>query len=276
MRVGAHVTGGASKAADRARAVGAEAVQFFASFPRAWTTGAAVQDNDAEIAAALTAVGPLFFHEVYLVNLASPREDFRNKSYDHLAWTMERAQALHATGVVVHTGAGGPEERARSLERFREGAMRALAAADEPLLVIELMAGGAGTLASTWAEARELLDVLDEHPRARFCFDTCHAFSAGYDLASSDGMRACLQEMRSLVGADRLALIHANDSRDARGSKRDRHWHIGEGTIGLDGFAALVNDPIAEQVPLIVETPDGGEKHAEDIARLRALAKERS
>jgi deoxyribonuclease-4 len=158
------------------------------------------------------------------------------------------------------------------LGRLGEGVRRALAAAPGPELVIELTAGGSGTIASRWPEAAEILHALDGEPRVRFCFDTCHALAAGYDLTTPEGLRACLAEMRREVGASRLALVHANDSRDPVGSRRDRHWHVGEGTIGLEPFRALMSDRDIRRVPIVIETPGTLADDLRNIARLRALS----
>jgi deoxyribonuclease-4 len=161
--------------------------------------------------------------------------------------------------------------RAEALSRARESLLPlADSAAGEVVMVVELTAGASGAVASRWPQAGELLDALEQHPRVRFGFDTCHAWAAGYDLATPKGMRSCLAEMRREIGVERLALVHANDSRDPVGSKRDRHEHLGRGTMGLEGFRALVRSDAARRVPLIVETPPEGQPS--DIALLRSLA----
>jgi deoxyribonuclease-4 len=137
-------------------------------------------------------------------------------------------------------------------------------------VLIELTAGGSGAVASRWPQAAEVLSILEHHPRVRFCFDTCHAFAAGYDVSTATGLRSCLAEMRREVGADRLALIHANDSKDPLGSRRDRHEHLGRGSIGEECFRTLVQSGLARSVPLVVETPIEGQ--TKDIALLRRLA----
>jgi deoxyribonuclease-4 len=272
LRIGAHVRGGLSRIVTSAREVGAEAIQVFASNARAWggppSDPRALQAIGDEVTEA--GLGPFFVHSPYLVNPASPNEGFLQRSTQTLAWTFQRAALLGAHGVVVHAGAAGTTTpRAEALSRVRESLLP-LAAASTVTMVIELTAGGSGAIASRWLQARELLDALEEHPSIRFCFDTCHAFAAGYDLTTPDGMRAFLTEMRREIGVDRLALVHANDSRDPRGSKRDRHEHLGRGTMGLEGFRALVRSGVARRVPLIVETPPEGQPA--DIALLRGLA----
>jgi deoxyribonuclease-4 len=273
LRIGAHVRGGLSRIVTSAREVGAEAIQIFASNSRAWggppSDPRALEAIGDEVTEA--GLGPFFVHSPYLVNPASPNEVFLQRSTQTLAWTFQRAALLGAQGVVVHAGAAGTTTpRTEALRRVRESLLP-LADASTVTMVIELTAGGSGAIASRWLQARELLDALQEHPSIRFCFDTCHAFAAGYDLATPEGMRACLNEMRREIGVERLALVHANDSRDPLGSRRDRHEHLGRGTMGLEGFRALVRSGVARRVPLIVETPPEGQPA--DIALLRGLAK---
>lgn len=271
-RIGAHVRGGLSRIVASANEVGAETMQIFASNARAWARAPsdprALEKIGAEVAA--SGLGPLFVHSPYMVNPASPNEGFLARSVETLGWTLERAALLGAKGVVVHAGAAGAATpRAEALGRTRESLLP-LADVATVEMVIELTAGAAGAIASRWTQARDLLDALEGHPSVRFCFDTCHAFAAGYDLASAAGMDACLLEMDEQVGVARLAVIHANDSRDPRGSRRDRHEHIGRGTMGIEGFRALVRSPLVVDVPVIVETPPEGQPA--DIELLRGLA----
>ncbi len=274
FRIGAHVGGGLTGIPDNARRAGADTLQMFCSNPRGWAETAVSDDADAAFRGALAErdIAPLFIHAPYLVNVASPDETFYAKSIRNATWTMRRAHALGATGVVVHAGAGGPTTpRLDALARARDALLRIVDdAPGDALLVVELTAGGANTIASRWPQAGELLEAVDRHPRIRFCFDTCHAHSAGYDLSGVEGASACWDELDSSIGIDRLALVHANDSRDPSGSRRDRHAHVGDGTIGLAGFRALLAHPLARRVPWIVETPP--DRNTEDVARLRTIA----
>jgi deoxyribonuclease IV len=212
----------------------------------------------------------LFLHAPYLVNIASPDPAFLEKSIANLAGTFQRGVALGARGVIIHAGAAGTSSREEGLERARRILTPLLARDELPLVVVELTSGGSGAIASRWPEVAELLAALGGHPRLRFCPDTCHAFSAGYDLSTSDGMASFLDEMMATFGAERVALIHANDSRDPLGSRRDRHEHIGKGTIGIDGFRGLMTHAVATHVPIVVETKPSG--IPDDIAVLRSLA----
>ena len=270
VRIGAHVRGGIFGMIDGAREVGAEVLQTFATNPRAWATPAYDRERmcaaGEEIRAA--GLGPIFLHAPYLVNLASAKPEFVERSVVNLRGTLGYAEALGA-GVVVHAGSAGEAGRIEGTIRVRNILLPMLETTSAPIL-IELMAGGTGAVASTWAEAAELLDALGGHERIRFCFDTCHAHAAGYDIATAEGVTSCFAEMEARVGVERLALIHANDSKDPRGSRRDRHEHLGHGTIGVDGFGALMATPAIRNLPIVVETPTTGQP--DDIALLRHLS----
>lgn len=265
MLIGAHVSGGLGKLVENARACGATAVQTFASNPRGWAMPA--RDAAVEEVVRRSAPGPVFFHAPYLVNLATSSDENLARSVATLIWTVKRAEACGAAGVVVHAGqttAG----RAAGLARFEAAARLVLDTPAGVPFVIELTAGGGGALGSRWPQAAELLERVGGDDRVRFCFDTCHAYAAGYDISTAAGMDACLEEMEREIGAGRLALVHANDTRDALGSHRDRHWHVGEGNIGDEGFRALVR---RVRVPLVVETPGKLDEHRRNIERLRGL-----
>jgi deoxyribonuclease-4 len=141
-----------------------------------------------------------------------------------------------------------------------------------PPLLVEPSAGGGRSLASRVEHLAEYLDAVDRHPMLGVCFDTCHAWAAGHDLATPGGMTSTMDALVAAAGPDRLRLIHANDSKDTCGSLRDRHESLGKGLIGAAAFTELLAHPAARGVPLIVETPSGTDaaEHAADIALLRA------
>jgi deoxyribonuclease-4 len=276
LRAGAHVGGGITGYVRNAAAAGCDAFQVFASNPRGWAETKTSEEADAAVRRQMREAGlhGMFIHAPYLVNVATAEPMFQAKSVRSVAWTMQRAAALGATGVVVHAGAGGAtSSRADAVARAAAALLVILERCPpEPLLIVELTAGGGNSVASRWDQAAELLDAADAHPRVRFCFDTCHAHAAGYDLSSREGAERCWSELDAHVGVDRLALVHANDSRDPCGSRRDRHERVGLGTIGDDGFRALLSHPFSRRAPWIIEVPPA--THAEDLVRLRALAAE--
>ncbi len=274
MRVGAHIRtpGGLRTAIDVAREVGAQAVQLFLSNPRAWA-GPRVETAETFGAAWREAgVGPLFVHAPYLVNIASPNPEFLAKSLELCRRSVIACGTAGAEGFVVHAGAGGPGERAEAISR----AMAVLVATlhETPAgtrLLVELMAGTSGAVASTIAEAAELFALVDDE-RLGLVLDTCHLFAAGYALDEPDGVDACFTELHEVGLADSLALIHANDAEFGRASRRDRHEVVGEGRIGLEGFGALLRRPEVRDLSLIAETPASGERRRRELETLRSLA----
>jgi deoxyribonuclease-4 len=281
MRVGAHVSvaGGLGKAVGNAVAAGCEALQVFVSNPRGWAPPPADPSGDERFRTELAraGLGPLFVHAPYLVNFASASQATLERSREVVAATLGKAAALGATGVVIHAGHALATGRTAALASTRE-ALLPLADATQgpagagpgPDLVLELTAGTRGALAARFEQMAELLAACDHHPRLKVCMDTCHAHAAGYDLADPAGATKALDELFATLG-DRVVLVHANDSRDPAGSGRDRHCPIGTGTIGDQGFAALLAHPGLATLPVITETTGDPAQMAADITRLRRL-----
>ncbi|MGZ4113690.1 MAG: deoxyribonuclease IV [Actinomycetota bacterium] len=273
MRIGAHVRtpGGLRTAVESARAVGAEAAQLFISNPRAWSGPRPETAEKFGQEWREGGIGPLFVHAPYLVNIASPNPDFVVKSLELCRKSVVACGIAGADGFVVHAGSGGPGAQRHAVERAAATLRLILDETEGTNLIVELMAATAGAVASTWPEAARLFELVDD-ARLRLCGDTCHLFVAGYALDEPEGVDACFGELRTSGLADRLALIHANDAKFPRGSKRDRHENIGDGEIGLEGFRAVLRQPEVADLSVIVETPHGGELHRRDVERLRALA----
>jgi len=276
--VGAHVfVGGGLTAAGLpyAERIGAEALQVFVSNPRGW----AASPGDAHVDASFAATCadrklPVFVHAPYLVNFGSPTEATRDKSAAAVAHSLARGRRICADGVVVHAGS--------AVDRgARDVALKVMAEAllpildglgdDDPMVLIEPTAGGGEPLAATVEDLGPLFDALEFHPRLGVCLDTCHAFAAGHDLSAPGGVRATLKSLVKTVGAGRLKLIHANDSKDPLGSGRDRHTNIGAGCIGTESFAELFRHPATRGVPVVVETPGDVAAHRRDLETLRSL-----
>lgn len=272
MRVGAHLRSGLRTAIAHAREVGAEAVQLFISNPRAWS-GPRLETARAFGAEwHRAAIGPLFVHAPYLVNIASPNPEFLAKSIELCRRSVAACGVLEAEGFVVHAGAGGSGEAADALDRSATVLQAILAETpDETRLLVELMAGTAGAVASTLHEAWALFDAVDD-PRLGLVLDTCHLFATGYALDQSEGVDALFEEVRALDLAGRLRLIHLNDAKFERGSKRDRHEIVGEGSIGLEGFGAIVREREVRDLSVVVETPSSGERRRRELQTIRSLA----
>jgi deoxyribonuclease-4 len=276
--VGAHVfvAGGlANGALAYAREIGAEAVQVFVSNPRGWAPSAGDPAKDEAFRSACADRGmPVFVHAPYLVNFGSPSEATQAKSAASVAHSLGRGRRIGARGVVVHAGSAvDSEHRGIALSQVRELLLPILdgLADEDPMVLIEPTAGGGRPLACTVEDLPALFAVLDDHPRLGVCLDTCHAYAAGQDLARPGGVREWLNGLVRAVGRGRLGLVHANDSRDPLGSRRDRHTNIGAGSIGVEPFAELFRHPATRGVPVLVETPGKTADHVADIARLKSL-----
>lgn len=279
--IGAHVptAGGLARVAlPYADRVGAECVQVFVSNPRGWALSAGNPGQDeAFVAGCQQRQLSVYVHATLLVNLGSPTEATVTRSARSLAHALQRGTAIGARAVVFHAGSAVTADHYATALRQMADVLRPLldesASRGGPHLLVEPSAGGGRSLAATVQALEPYLEALDGHPWLGVCLDTCHAWAAGHDVATPGGMTATIDALVASVGADRLALIHANDSKDGQGSLRDRHETIGEGQIGLGGFAELLAHPAAAGVPLIVETPSDpdGAGHARDIATLRKL-----
>ena len=276
-----HLKGGLARGGlAYADAVAARAVQVFVGNPRGWKLSPGDPAQDALFTAGCTERGiPSFIHTPYLVNVGSPTEATVDQSIASIAHNLRRGAQLGCSGVVVHAGSAVGEDRYETaLRQLRERLLPVLDAADPdgPRLLVEPTAGGGRALAATVEDLGPYFAALDFHPLVGVCFDTCHAWAAGHDLSVPGGMTATLDTLSAVVGPGRLGLVHANDSLDECGSKRDRHTNVGEGSIGVAPFAELFTHPSVAGVPVVVETPserDGSPTagHARDIALLCSL-----
>ncbi|MEU6487915.1 deoxyribonuclease IV [Streptomyces sp. NPDC046887] len=277
--VGGHVpvAGGLAKTGlSYAREIGAEAVQVFVANPRGWATPAGNPAQDELFRAECAAAGiPAYVHAPYLINFGSHTEATVDSSVVSLRHSLRRAREIGALGVVVHTGsATGGRSRETALAQVRERMLPLLdelTQEDDPYLLLESTAGQGASLCSLAEDFGPYFEALDRHPRLGVCLDTCHVFAAGHDLAAEGGVERTLDALVAEVGEGRLRLVHANDSKDVTGARKDRHVNIGSGHIGEEPFAALMRHPAAAGVPLVIETPGGTEGHAADVARLKRL-----
>ena len=275
MRIGAHVSssGGLCQSVAIGRELDCETIQVFLSNPRGWAMPPDDPEGDRRFRELVAEADqrPVFVHAPYLVNFASKSDRFRERSRARVAATMARGAEIGAAGVVVHSGSAMGAGRAGGIERTRSAVLPLLEPADGPDVVFELTAGAGDAVASRFEEMAELLDALDDHPRLRVCFDTCHAYAAGYDLSRAETAATTLDDLFAVL-AGRVALVHANDCAEPLGAHRDHHAPIGAGQIGMDGFSAILAHPGLADLPVVIETPGTREERAADVARLRALA----
>ncbi len=271
--IGSHatVTGGlATGALAYAARTGAEVIQVFVSNPRGWAQSAGDPRQDAQLRESGI---PVFIHAPYLINVGSADPAVARKSAQALAFTLRRGAQIGARGVVVHTGSAVGWSRDEALRQVGSLLLPVLDAIgdDGPDLLLEPMAGQGQMLCARAGDLAAYLQALERHPKAGVCLDTCHMFAAGHDLTTSVGADAMLAELVAAAGPSRVKLVHANDSMEGLGSKKDRHESIGKGCIGVEPFRTLLAHPALAAVPFVVETPGGKDGHALDIALLREI-----
>lgn len=277
-RIGAHVptTGGmAKRSIDYAKTISAEAIQVFASNPRGW---AMPESNpiadDAFKAQALELDIATYVHAPFLINLGSPTVGTYENSLASTAYSLKRGKEIGALGVVIHTGSAVDVNHVKQAwKQIHEGMMPILHALpdDSPTLLLEPTAGQGQSLVKKLDDLVNYLEALEYHPKVGICLDTCHVFAAGHDIAKKGGMKQTLDLLVSIAGAERIQLIHANDSMDVCGALKDRHENLGEGKIGIAPFKELLAHPAIANAPLILETPGNETEHGAEVALLKEL-----
>lgn len=257
--IGAHCAGGIRQALAKAAEIGAEALQVFASAPQQWRTPS---HKDEDVAAFVqgcqaAALGPVFLHGVYLLNLASPNPEFVHKSRTSIKEHLSCAERFCAEGLVVHVGSAGAEAYEVAEDRVvaELGPLLDEIGVGSAKLLLETCAGQGATIGRSFNELGRIIRRLDNHPRLGVCLDTCHIFAAGYPIHEDDGAARALADLDTAVGLERLACIHANDSKAPLGSNVDRHENIGLGHLGDETFARLLARPELRDVPFILEVP---------------------
>lgn len=274
--LGAHVSvaGGIDRAPARAARIGASVFQIFTKQPNRWAEPTLADEVAARFRAETERLGIGFTtsHDSYLINLASPDPQLWRRSADCFRGEAERAARLGLDAVVTHPGNATDGDRPAGIERNAAAITESLAAVPgRTRILLELTAGAGTSVGGSFEELASIIEAIPEPHRSRvgICFDTCHAWVAGYDLAGDfDGvwMRA-----DDTFGAHRLELFHLNDARTPYGSRLDRHENIGEGTIGLEPFRRLMKENRFRRVPKILETPKGEDGVTADRMNLRLL-----
>ncbi len=262
-RIGIHLgtAGGASNAVERAREIGANTFQIFSSSPRMWRAPK-VDPTQAERMRELRAkfdVGPLVIHTSYLVNVCSQSTEVREKSVAAFRGEIERALALGAEYLVLHPGSWKGLTRDEGLKLAAESIERAIGGLPwhgTPFhILIENTAGAEFSLGGSFEQVAELVERLKHHAPVAVCLDTCHTWVAGYDLVTAEGYEETMKQAAATVTLEAVRVWHCNDAKAARGSKLDRHEHIGQGTMGLEPFRRLLNDARFDHCAFIAETP---------------------
>ncbi|MDZ7294736.1 MAG: deoxyribonuclease IV [candidate division KSB1 bacterium] len=275
--LGAHVSiaGGLHKAPARGVAIGCDAIQIFTKNQVQWK---APPLSEEEIAAfkeefARSGLACVVVHDSYLINLASPDEATRRRSLEGLVSELIRAEQIGAPYLVMHPGAHMGEGEEKGLRRIAQGVSEALGASGTQRVVVlyETTAGQGSVLGYTFEQLASLMEMTSPRSRVGVCLDTCHAFAAGYELRSAEGLDKTLETFHRIIGLEHLRVMHLNDSRKGLGTRIDRHEHIGKGEIGLEGFRILLREKRLQHLPMLLETPGGEKDFAENLKTLREL-----
>lgn len=279
------IAGGMHHALLEARKLGMECVQVFTKNQRQWKV-TPLKDEDIRAwneHRKQTALQSVVGHDSYLINLANPGTDARQRSLALFREEIERCEALAIPFLVTHPGAhlgtgedAGLRQVAASLDEIH-----AQLAGYKTMTLLEITAGQGTCLGATFEHLRTIIDLVREPARLGVCLDSAHLLEAGYDLTSAAGCEAMLQQCDQIVGMQRVQCLHINDSKTPRGSRVDRHEHIGKGHVALDAFRVIVNHAHLKQVPKILETPkedapDGRPWDAINLEVLRGLMTKKS
>ena len=261
MYLGAHmsIAGGLYMAFERIRAVDGTALQIFTRNQRQWKIPP-LTDYDIElftVAREQWGDYPIAAHDSYLINLASPDPELARRSRSGFANELKRVEALSIPFLVTHPGSHLGQGVYSGIKRYAANLDAAIedSGTHSCLILLETTAGQGTNLGSTFEELARIIELSAHPDRLGVCFDTCHAFAAGYDIRTPETYAATFDAFDKAIGLDLLRFFHVNDAKVPLGSHKDRHDHIGQGEIGLDGFRNLMRDPRFADVPKTLETP---------------------
>ena len=260
MRFGFHISiaGGFSKIVERALARGCETIQFFSRNPRGWKYSPLNKKEVEEFRSSVrsASLSPIFLHMPYLPNIASFKSKFYKRSIQSVATDLQRADQLGAQYLIIHIGHRMESSEDEAIEAVSRGINRAFERVKNSVILLMENTAGQGTeIGYNIDHIKKIIEEVEENARLGDCLDTAHTFEAGYDLSNKDAIDRTVEKFDETLGLKRLHLIHLNDSKTPLGSRKDRHWHIGEGYIGLEGFRFLINHPLLKHLPGIMETP---------------------
>ncbi len=275
LLIGAHmsIAGGIHNAFAHGTRAGCRTLQIFLKSSSQWKAKTLTMEDRHLFAEAQkqSRIAPVVAHNSYLINLASPDAALRKKSLDAFVEEMRRANFLGVSSVILHPGSHMGSGVDAGVKSAADCLNRALDIVPPPVkILIENTAGQGNCLGRSFEELAAILERVKSRERVGICLDTCHTFASGYDIRTERGYRKTMRAFDRLIGVDRIAVFHVNDSKGELGSRTDRHAHIGHGHIGLEGFRCLVNDRRFTRIPKILETPKGPDLK-EDLMNLATL-----
>lgn len=275
MKLGAHLStaGNLVSTPARAKEMGAETIQVFASNPRGWrpTNYTAEQGQAFRAACNAAGFGDVWMHMIYLVSYGTPDDELRGKTVVAMRAALANADLLGVRGVVTHMGSHKGLGFHQAVDRTVDSITKALDASEHSLFILENSAGQGGTMGNSLEELAAIIDGIKGHKRLAVCIDTCHTLNAGYEIRTPEGLDKFLADFDRLIGLDRLVVMHLNDSKADLGSHLDRHENIGHGTIGNAGFRTIINHPKLTGKSGVLEVPGMDGKSGPDEANMRHL-----
>lgn len=260
----------------RAKAAGCEAVQIFSGNPRGWK----IKPFDPEelrrfhLLCHQEDIRPVIIHSPYLINLAAPDETIYRKSLAAFRNDLERADQLGADGFVIHVGYHRGEGMEAGIRKMADSLRESIDNLPElkTRILLENTASVGSGLGHRFEYIAEIMELSGVGEKLYLCFDTCHAYVSGYDIATARGLDLTLSEIDRLIGLERLRVVHFNDAKFGLGSRRDRHEHIGKGKIGMAGMRRIARHPALQEKVFILETPkDTPESDISNIALLKSF-----
>jgi len=274
MRFGFHISiaGGFSRVVERARVRSCETIQFFSRNPRGWKYSTLNKKEVEEFRSSIRSadLSPIVLHMPYLPNIASSKSKFYKRSIQSIVIDLQRAENLGVHYLIIHIGHRMESSEDEAIEAVSRGINQAFEKAKNSVILLMENTAGQGTeIGYNFDQIKKIIEGVDEDGRLGVCLDTAHTFEAGYDVSNKEGLEKTLQKFGETVGLQRLHLIHLNDSKTPLGSRKDRHWHIGEGYIGLEGFRHLINHPLLNHLPGIMETPR--KDTVEDLKNMKVI-----
>lgn len=258
--LGAHISvaGGLHLAAQRARSIGATTMQIFTKSNRTWFDKKITDAEAAAFRASIQESGlqKIVVHSAYLINIGSSNATTESHSVASLKHELERAEQLDIPYLVLHPGSHTGAGETAGIQKIALNLVKVLdSASGSTKILLEVMAGQGTNLGNTFEQLASIIELANNHPLLGVCLDTCHLFSAGYDISSPKAYDTIIQQCDAIIGLDKVGCIHLNNSKTEFNSHKDRHEELDKGTIPLSVFKHIVHDSRFAHIPKILETP---------------------
>lgn len=276
--IGAHVSikGGLYKAIEEGERIGCNVIQIFTKSSRSWFAKklTPIEIDEFKEAQKNSTIKTVVAHASYLINLGSPKKEIEEKSIQSLSDELFRCEKLNIPYLVLHPGAHLKNSIEDCIKQIAKNLEPILKKASKTMILLETTAGQGTNIGYTFEQLREIIDLSNEKNKLGVCLDTCHIFSAGYDISSKKSYDNVMSDFEKVIGFKNLKVIHINDSKTKFNSRKDRHANIGKGTIGLEAFKLIMNDKRLKNIPKILETPIiNGDEHQKEIELLKKMVK---